>query len=367
MTDALAAVAALLPGVRVEPAERLRRTERSEVLRVRVSGTGWPGPGTLIVKLFPDAGEAWVRESSALAVAPAEAPVPGLVAAGVDPPVVVMADAGTGPSVADALLADDTAAAAAAVRRFAEALAQLHLSTQGVRGAFGAELAARSGGTVPESAMPGIVTGAAAALASLCGQLGVTVPDGALAALADLNGQLSAAGPAALTLADACPDNNVRAGGGYLLVDFEEAEWRHIAWDVAYLTVPWPSCWCSFGLPPAVTRQALARYRAVMAGRMPYAGTPAFERDLALAAAGWALVSASWFLPRALAEDPPLHEAVAGLPTRRAVILHRLGNAHDNAAHPVLAEFAGRLRAALARRWGEIPLELAPAFRSAGA
>lgn len=364
MTDAVAAAAALLPGVRIERVERLRKTERSEVLRVGVSGSGWPGPGTLIVKLFPDAGEAWVRESSALAAAPAGAPVPGLVAAGVDPPVVVMADAGTGPSAADVLLGDDAAAGGAAVERFAEALAQLHLSTQGVRAAFAAELAARSGGTVPESAMPGLVRGAAAALASLCGQLGVKVPGGALAALAGLTGQLSAAGSAALTLADACPDNTVRAGGGYVLIDFEEAEWRHIAWDVVYLTVPWPSCWCSFRLPAAVTRQALARYRAVIAGRLPYVGTPAFERDLALAETGWALVSASWFLPNALGQGPPLHDAVAGLPTRRAVILHRLGNAHGNAAHPALAEFAGRLRAALARRWGEVPLELAPAFRS---
>jgi len=72
----------------------------------------------------------------------------------------------------------------------------------------------------------------------------------------------------------------------------------------------------------------------VIAGRLPYAATPAFERDLALAAAGWALISASWFLLKALAEDRALHDAVAGLPTRRAVILHRLGNPHDNAAHP---------------------------------
>ena len=42
--DALSAAAALLPELRVEPAETLRRSDRSEVLRVRVSGPGWPGP-----------------------------------------------------------------------------------------------------------------------------------------------------------------------------------------------------------------------------------------------------------------------------------------------------------------------------------
>jgi hypothetical protein len=358
------AVAALLPGAGIEAAGELRRTERSAVLRVRASAPGWPGPQMLIVKQFPDAGEGWVRESAALAAAPAGAPVPRLVAASADPPVVVMTDAGTGPSVADALLGDDAAEAGAAVERLAAALALLHLSTQGVREAFGAQLAARSGGTVPEAAMPGFATGAASALATFCDQLGVRVPAGALAALTDLPGRLAAAGPAALTLADACPDNNVRVGDGYVLIDFEEAEWRHVAWDVAYLTVPWPSCWCSFRLPGGVTRQALARYRATIAGRLPYVDTPAFDHDVALATTGWAFVSASWFLRRALAGDRPPGGTATGLPTRRAVILHRLGDARSAAALPVLAEFAGRLRAELVRRWGEVPLEPAPAFRS---
>jgi Phosphotransferase enzyme family len=149
--DALSAAAALLPDLCVEPAGTLRRSDRSEVLRVRVSGPGWPGPDTLIVKLFPDAGESWARESAALAAMPAAAPVPRPIAASADPPAIVMTDAGSGPS--------------------------------------------------------------------------------------------------ALTLADACPDNSIRTTRGYLLIDFEEAEWRPVAWDVAYLTVPWPSCWCCFTLP----------------------------------------------------------------------------------------------------------------------
>jgi hypothetical protein len=364
--NALGAVAALLPGVRIEQAGTLRRTERSEVLRVRAVGPGEPGPEMLIVKVFPDAGEGWARESAALAAAPAGAPVPRLVAASAHPAVVVMTDAGTGPSVAEVLLGEDAAQARTAVGRLAAALGALHLSTRGARDAFGAELAARSGGTVPESAMPGLVTGAVSALTGLCDQLGVQIPDGALHELAGLPGRLSAAGPAALTLADACPDNNVRRGDGYVLIDFEEAEWRHIAWDIAYLTVPWPSCWCSFRLPADVTQYALARYRAAIAGQLPYAGTPAFELDVALATTGWAFVSVSWFLGAALGEDPPLHDAVEGLPTRRAVILHRLGNARSAPALPALAEFAARLRAELARRWGEIPLQLAPAFRPSG-
>ncbi len=107
MGDTLGAVAALLPGMRIEAVETLRRSERSEVLRVRAAGPGWSGPQMLIVKVFPDAAEGWVRESAALAVAPARAPMPRLVAAGASPAVVVMTDAGTGPSAADALLGND--------------------------------------------------------------------------------------------------------------------------------------------------------------------------------------------------------------------------------------------------------------------
>ena len=88
----------------------------------------------------------------------------------------------------------------------------------------------------------------------------------------------------------------MRTPAGDLLIDFEEAEWRPVVWDVAYLTVPWPSCWCCFSLPAEVTRQALDRYRSVAAGRLRYLGTPAFDHDVALATAGWAMVSSSWFL-----------------------------------------------------------------------
>jgi len=91
--------------------------------------------------------------------------------------------------------------------------------------------------------------------------------------------------------------------------------------------------------------------------------TPAFDHDVALATTGWAFVSASWFLRQALGEDRPLDDQVAGLPTRRAVILHRLDDARNATALPALAEFAARLRTELVLRWGEVPLEPAPAFR----
>ena len=51
-------------------------------------------------------------------------------------------------------------------------------------------------------------------------------------------------------------------------------------------------------------------------------------------------------------------------PTRRAMILHRLGEAaRERALEPGLARWAGRLRRAFVDRWGEVPLDHAPAFR----
>ena len=54
-----------------------------------------------------------------------------------------------------------------------------------------------------------------------------------------------------------------------VLVDFEGAEWRHVAWDVAYLRVPWPTCWCSWRMPDAVAEPpstGTARLAAAAAG-----------------------------------------------------------------------------------------------------
>jgi hypothetical protein len=317
--DTASAAAALL-GCAVETIECLRGSERSAVWRVRAQLPGLPEPRLLIVKEYPGATEGWIRESAALAAAPDDAPVPRLIAASASPPIVVMADAEAGSSVADVLLHGTAEDAAAAVERLADSLALLHLTTQGARAEFGAQLAARSGGMVPESAMPGIVADSVSALASCCDHLGVAVPDGALQAIADLPDRLSAAGPAA------------------------------------------PSCWCSFRLPSEVTAKAIERYRARLAARLPYVSTPDFDDDVALATTGWALLSASWFLRRALADDQPLHDAVAGLPTRRAIILHRLSSAQHDVSQPAMAGLAGRLRAELVQRWGDVPLGLAPAF-----
>lgn len=358
MRDGLDDVRALLPGVRLAPLDHDRPGGGGRATIRRVAA----GADTLIVKTFRTPGPGWVRESAALSVLPAGAPAPRLVAAGRTPPVVVMSDLGAGANVADALLGHDPAAAADAVVSWAEAVATLHRMTAGSREAFRSTLDDRAGDEpVEASPLRTDLDDARRVIESHCGELGVTVPAGAFEEFNALAERLGPDGPAALTPADACPDNNIRVGDRLLLVDFEGAQWRHVAWDVAYLTAPWPSCWCSWRLPDEVSRRAIEAYRA--AAGSGYPDTPGFESDLAAAAAGWAFISTSWFLANALGEDPRPNDPRLVAPTRRAIILHRLDGARRTAELPGLAELAGRLHDALAGRWGPVELAYAPAFR----
>jgi hypothetical protein len=265
-----------------------------------------------------------------------------------------MSDLGDGPSVADALLGTDPAAAADAVVAWARALAGLHGATAGLRAEFAAALRAGQGDwPVAECTMESDLDDAAYSIAKRCADLGIDVPARALDELR----RIVLRGPAALTPSDTCPDNNVRTADGLALIDFEGAQWRPVGWDVAYLRVPWPSCWCAWRLPDDVTERALAAYRAESTLELS-----TLDSDLSRAVVAWAFVTTSWFLGRALAEDRPWTPPDKPMPRVRAFILHRLAQAADERELTALAELAGRMRAALADRWGELPLPYAPAF-----
>ena len=163
----------------------------------------------------------------------------------------------------------------------------LHRATTRCREAFRDALDARAGAlAVADSTVSADLENAAATLARQCAELDVDVPAGALGELRALATRLSDAGAAAMTPADACPDNNVRTGDGLVLIDFEGAQWRHVAWDLAYLIVPWPSCWCSWRIPADLAGQAIEAYRTAFA--MREADSAGFRRDVEAAAVGWA-------------------------------------------------------------------------------
>jgi hypothetical protein len=360
--DELAAARALLPGVRLEAGERLGGSDRTVVHRAKA--TFPDGLCTaLIVKQYLDAaGAGWVRESAALSVIGSAVLVPRLIAAGAAPPVVITADLGGGPNLADALLARDPAAAEEALAGWAVALAQLHAATRGCRDRFRMALVERQGALpVGESHIGVELDDAVRVLDRECASLAVRVPEGAFEDLRGLAKRLAGGGLAALTPADTCPDNNVILKEGTALVDFEGAQWRHVAWDVAYLYVPWPSCWCSWRIPGAVADRAAAAYKLAARQSMPEVDDAGFDREVEAAVVGWALLSTSWFIDNALGSDPPLNPD-RPTPTRRAMILHRLDRAAGSAELPTLTELAHGLAHALRTRWGDVPLALAPAF-----
>lgn len=359
----LAAIQPLFPDVRLSKPERLGGNERTRVQRITADypdGTR----SSLIAKQY-SAGEGWVRESAALSVLPPTLLAPRIVAAQTAPPILVISDLGVGPSVADALVGRDPDAADRAVSAWAQAIALLHCATVGLRGEFRAALESRQGELpVHEAPFGTDIEDAVRGLDRICTALGVRMPDGASEELRGLEKRLGASGLAALTPADACPDNNVLTADGLALLDFEGAQWRHIAWDVAYLRVPWPTCWCSWRIPDEVSARAFEVYRAAAARDIPEVAGEQFEHDVTAAAVGWAVISTTWFIDNALGSDPVLNPD-RPTPTRRAMISHRLGAAARSTELPALAELAAALGAALADRWGEVPLAFAPVFRTA--
>jgi hypothetical protein len=318
----------------LEIVEVLGGSSRSLVRRMRA------GAGTLVVKKFTAADGGWERETAALSILPASVPAPRLVDADPVARTVVMTDLGSGTSVADALLGPDPVAATEAVLAWATAIGTLHRATAGSRAAFRNALHA----SVDESMLADHLDEAADLL------------DVASPAREELRGLATRLDcPSALTPADACPDNNLSTPDGLVLIDFEGAQWRPVAWDAAYLVVPWPTCWCSWRIPDEVAEQAIDTYRAA-------SGLSVTAADIELAVVGWVFISVALFLPRALLEDvPPGNPAKPG-PNRRALILHRLAHASRSPQTPALARLAADLHAVLTARWGALELPYAPAF-----
>ena len=352
-----ASAAAGLPGLR--PVAHLKGHARNQVWRVV------DGDTTYVVKAYSDLdGEGWAREPAALEALAGSVAAPHLLGVSEDPRLVVMEDLGRASNVADALLARDPARAEVALEGWVDALARLHLATDdAVLSSFARRLGARSP-HLGTHWMPEHLAAAARTLAAHAEQVGVLVPDGVAGTLGDLASGF--ADPAVvLSPGDTCPDNNVVLDDGVRLLDFEGAEIRHPAWDLAYLRVPWPSCWCAWRLPSDLGDRLVARYRDQVRPALADVGADTFRADLDRATLGWCLVGAGWFLPGALDEavaDAPLGPG----PGRRTTVMHRLWLA----AHlPVgddlgdLTAYARDLYRALARRWGEPSLLLAPAFR----
>ncbi len=271
------------------------------------------------------------------------------------------------PDVAGALLGSDAPSARASVVRWAHSLGTLHASTSGWSPRMTASLALhadRLGQAVPAvDDMPAALDRAADAWAQLVGPLRINVDARALDQIREIDALLGGGVDVrALTPSDACPDNNLLRDHGMVLLDFEGAQVRHMAWDVAYLRVPWPSCWCCWALPPEVADAGVGAWQSAVLSTTPYVGTPGFAHDVDLAVAGWAVVSVAWFLEGALRGKQDMDRRT---PARRAVLLNRLHQLVAVADQRLSAvqDVAAQLLSLLRGRWGDQVLPLAPALR----
>lgn len=311
-----------------------------------------------VVKAYPADGTRGVRERAALAALAGAAGTPRLLAESGEPPLVVMTRLPGTESLADVLLGTDPRRAREGLVLWAEAVAELHsASTPGVRASFAEALGERDPALAATTLADDFAT-AAGMYGDVLAELGLPPHHAALDELRMLPGSFGTTGARVLSPADTCPDNNLLGPDGMRLLDFEHAELRDRAWDVAYLRAPWPSCWCAWRIPDDAATAAVERYRDVAGGS---AGRSGFLADLDLATLGWQAMTPAWFLPGALATDDG--DVDRGRPTRRSFVLHRLAAVASSPLRPELAELAGSLHAVLVDRWGEVALELAPAFR----
>lgn len=350
---ALEAAAVGLGGVKVRAVGKRLGGSRTDLWRVT------DGERPLVVKSYRDPESfTWRREAAGLAAAHGTG-CPELVALVADPAVVVMTDLGTGPNLADHLLGRDPAKATDGLRAWGRALAHLHSQTMHRTDIFAAHL----GDDLPLSVVASEVAGLPQGLAALAADHGLPLVEDLTGLVGKVQEPLGRVDRHVVTPGDTCPDNNVIIGDALRLLDFEFAEVRHPAWDIAYLRVPWPTCWCAWQIPPEPGDAALATYRMGAAESLPWVGEPGFEQDLSAATLLWCLVSASMFLPGAL--DPEAkNEDAAKRPGRWTMILSRLELASRLDGPPALTAYAGQLAAELTRRWGPHPLATAPAFAS---
>ncbi|NUT93038.1 MAG: hypothetical protein HOY78_13535, partial [Saccharothrix sp.] len=165
-----------------------------------------------------------------------------------------------------------------------------------------------------------------------------------------------------------CPDNHLVTSKGVRFLDFEGGCVRDIVFDAACLRVPFPSCWCCYGLPPGMSEAMVAAWRAEVSGVWPDLDDDAvFLPKLLEAQLLWVWLATWRGLPRLDLALPSGHRPLDS-PPRSTVLASRWVRLRAEAlalgVKPV-AEHAEAVVDALVARFGEssVELPLYPAFR----
>ncbi|ROR46343.1 hypothetical protein [Kitasatospora cineracea] len=357
MDEIIRAAGALLGRPLRDPVD-LGGSSRSTVLRCRTA-TG----DSVIVKAFADepaALRAYTGEAAGLSLGLAG---PELLAADVERRLLVMADLGDAPTLADLLLGTDPKAAERGLLEWARGLGRLAARSVPWRAEFAA-LWQRHGQGLPSWEDEPWQRQNADAFLGLLTECGLTAPPG-------LAEELAAVGTAdgerypGFTPGDTCPDNNLITPRGLRLLDFEASGYQSVFLTAAYCRMPFSSCWCVYRLPADLARRTEEAYRTEVVTRYPDLAEEAlWQAGMARAAVVWTVDSTLHLLRRALPEDGPMHRTRRPVPTRRQVLRHRWTSALRLPGHPAFTATVRLLLSELAAGWDAPELPGYPAFRA---
>lgn len=236
---------------------------------------------------------------------------------------LVMEDLGTHPTLADALLGDDPAAAWRHTLRWAGALGRTVVGDRAVL-----ERAAERLGPALAVDQQARRDYPVRGLLSL-GELGaVGDVSSAQTQIRDAVDWLEhdtarhALGPG-----DTCPDNAVLTPAGVRFLDLEGTGIRHLAYEAAYTAEPFSTCWCVFTAPAGLTESALDAFTEGAQRWSPgLLQDPAWPRQVRAAIAVWVLSGTLWLLDGAMADrvvrGPGTEREPRG-PRFRALLVHR--------------------------------------------
>jgi hypothetical protein len=362
--EVLAAASAALGRELTRP-RLLREGNWTVVLRCRDEAAA----GEVVVKAYPRLPEgtsSFAAEAAGLELAGGSGLTPELLAASPAELVVVMNDLGSAPSMADTLLGDSAPAAGTMLLDWAAACGELSVATAGREKELLALREAYSAGRPDESYWSGLRQRILRA-AERAGSLGVSAPAGLDADLADAAAVVCGPMYPVFSPGDICPDNNLLTADGVRFLDFEASGFHSVFLDVAYLRMPFSTCWCVFRLPAGLGEAAETRYRQQVSRIWPdLADDAVWQPGVRRAVAAWTMSSMWWLLRRALEADSSMNDEVAQAPHTRQLMhyrWHALAAELDVAGDlPAVAELCRSLLAATAS-WQAEPLPLYPAFR----
>lgn len=314
----------LPPGVRLGEGVDLGGSTRSTVQRHAVISGPPEWGSSVVVKRFvpqPEGSRAAMGHGREVVGLRHLAGTPRLLADDAHTQTLVMEDLGTHPTLADALLGTDPAAAWRHTVEWAEALGRAVRADPETLSRARHEL----GGAVAEDRhvrhdFPrrglvrlrevGALRHASAATAEILDAVEWLEHD---------------TGRHVLGPGDACPDNAVLTPDGVRLLDLEGTGVRHVAYEAAYAAEPFSTCWCVFTPPDGLTGQMLTAFTAGADAQLPgLAHDPVWPRQVRAAVTAWVLSGTLWLLDGALADRSLMTTAEGPLgPRFRALLVSR--------------------------------------------